>query len=70
MKKILLYIFLPIVAGGMFSSCADYLDVDKYFYDQLSIDSAFSKRKYVDGWLSNAFEPIQYITEHCSDHFG
>lgn len=63
MKKILLYIFLPIVAGGMFSSCADYLDVDKYFYDQLSIDSAFSKRKYVDGWLSNAFEVIQYITE-------
>lgn len=63
MKKILLYIFLPIVAGGMFSSCADYLDVDKYFYDQLSIDSAFSKRKYVDGWLSNAFEPIQYIAE-------
>ena len=63
MKKILLYIFLPIVAGGMFSSCADYLDVDKYFYDQLSIDSAFSKRKYVDGWLSNAFEPIKYITE-------
>lgn len=63
MKKILLYIFLPIVAGGMFSSCDDYLDVDKYFYDQLSIDSAFSKRKYVDGWLSNAFEPIQYITE-------
>lgn len=63
MKKILLYIFLPIVAGGMFSSCADYLDVDKYFYDQLSIDSAFSKRKYVDGWLSNAFESIQYITE-------
>lgn len=63
MKKILLYIFLPIVAGGMFSSCADYLDVDKYFYDQLSIDSAFSKRKYVDGWLSNAFEQIQYITE-------
>lgn len=63
MKKILLYIFLPIVTGGMFSSCADYLDVDKYFYDQLSIDSAFSKRKYVDGWLSNAFEPIQYITE-------
>lgn len=63
MKKILLYIFLPIVAGGMFSSCSDYLDVDKYFYDQLSIDSAFSKRKYVDGWLSNAFEPIQYISE-------
>lgn len=54
---------MPIVAGGMMSSCADYLDVDKYFYDQLSIDSAFSKRIYVDGWLSNAFEPIQYITE-------
>jgi len=43
--------------------CSDYLDVDKYFYDQLSIDSAFSKRVYVDAWLSNAFEPIVNITE-------
>lgn len=63
MKKTLLYIMLPFVGMGFLGSCSDYLDVDKYFYDQLSIDSAFSKKIYVDGWLSNAFEPIQYITE-------
>lgn len=38
-----------------FSSCRDYLDVDKYFNDLLTVDSAFSKRVYVEGWLSNAY---------------
>lgn len=44
-------------------SCSDYLDVDKYFYDQLTLDSAFSKRQYVEGWLSNAFEPMDQVVE-------
>jgi len=37
-------------------SCSDYLDVDKYFDDVLTLDSAFSKRIYAEGFLSNAFE--------------
>lgn len=67
MKKILLYILAPLATMWTLGGCADYLDVDKYFYDQLSIDSAFSKKVYVDGWLSNAFEPIQYIVESEGD---
>lgn len=65
-----------ILAGGiglsamltLFPSCDNYIDVDKYFYDQLTLDSAFSKRQYVEGWLSNAFEPMGQITEMYGDY--
>ena len=55
MKKIL-YIILFICCTGSFHSCTDYLNVDKYFYDQLTLDSAFSKRIYVEGWLATTFD--------------
>ena len=64
MKKILYT--LAFASAGMvaFSGCADYLNVDKYFYDQVSQDSAFSKRVYVDGWLSSAYSAMDYIGEY------
>lgn len=40
----------------METSCSSYLDVDQYFDDQLTLDSAFTKRAYAEGFLSNAFE--------------
>lgn len=55
MKKIL-YIILFFCCTGSFHSCTDYLNVDKYFYDQLTLDSAFSKRVYVEGWLATTFD--------------
>ena len=62
MKKL---IFNIIAIGTIFmlSSCADYLNVDKYFYDQLSLDSAFAKKIYVDGWLANAYEGMNFMAE-------
>ncbi|MDR2954415.1 MAG: RagB/SusD family nutrient uptake outer membrane protein [Prevotella sp.] len=47
-----------------FSSCEDYLDVDKYFDNVLTLDSAFTKRTYVEGFLSNAFE---VMTDEVAD---
>lgn len=55
MKKIILSICIACTALS-FHSCTDFLDVDKYFYDMLSVDSAFSKRIYVDGWLANNYD--------------
>ena len=49
MKRIL-YTILLAIGTLSFSSCTDYINVDKYFYDQVSLDSAFSKRVYVEGW--------------------
>lgn len=62
MKRIL-YSLLLAASTSLFTSCADYLDVDKYFYDQVSLDSAFSKRVYVDGWLSSAYSAMDYVGE-------
>lgn len=61
MKKIIygiFGIFLSLSVISSFYSCSDYLDVDQYFYDQLTLDSAFSKKQYVDGWLSNLYEHV------------
>lgn len=63
MKKLAYTIVLIAAISMGLTSCSDYLDVDKYFYDQLTLDSAFSKRQYVEGWLSNAFEPMDQIHE-------
>ena len=54
MKK-LLYTILLSLGTFLFTACTDYINVDKYFYDQVSLDSAFSKRVYVEGWLSSAY---------------
>ena len=46
MKRIL-YTILLAIGTLSFSSCTDYINVDKYFYDQVSLDSAFSM--WMDG---------------------
>ena len=66
MKKIILFITI-FCASLSFHSCADFLDVDKYFYDMLSVDSAFSKRVYVEGWLSNTYD---YLKQDNLTEFG
>lgn len=38
------------------ASCGDYLNVDKYFDETLTLEAAFAKRVYAEGFLSNAFE--------------
>lgn len=63
MKKIL-YTILLALGTFTFTSCTDYINVDKYFYDQVSLDSAFSKRVYVEGWLSSAYGVMDRIGEY------
>jgi len=70
MKKILsgiLGLFIAISIIPTFTSCSDYLDVDMYFQDLLNIDSAFTKRMYVEGWLANAY---QHLQEDCGEFEG
>ncbi|MDR1682192.1 MAG: RagB/SusD family nutrient uptake outer membrane protein, partial [Candidatus Symbiothrix sp.] len=38
------------------TSCSDYLSVDKYFDDALTLETTFKKREYAEGFLSNAYE--------------
>ena len=66
MRKIILFISIAC-ATLSFHSCADFLDVDKYFYDMLSVDSAFSKKVYVEGWLANNYD---YLCEADLSPYG
>lgn len=70
MKKIISAILGLFMSMGMlstFTSCGDYLDVDTYFHDLLTLDSAFAKRIYVDAWLSNSY---QHLQEDCGEFEG
>ncbi len=64
MRKIINKILVGCVAtcslSVSMSSCEDYLDVDKYFQDLLTLDSAFAKRTYAEGFMANAFDHIRY----------
>lgn len=59
-----LYALLLALGTLSFVSCTDYINVDKYFYDQISVDSAFSKRVYVDGWLTSVYSVMNHIGEY------
>jgi len=48
MKKFI--ILLLIVAGATISSC-DYLSIDRYFGDELKLDSVFSNKRYTQAYL-------------------
>jgi hypothetical protein len=58
MKKFIFFIAI-ICSLTSLGSCSKYLDVDQYFYDLLSVDSAFSKRVYVEEWLSNVYDYLR-----------
>ena len=70
MKKItsaILGILMSIGMFNTFTSCSDYLDVDSYFHDLVTLDSAFARRMYVDAWLANAY---QHLQEDCGEFEG
>lgn len=52
-KYILLSTVLGLVLG--LSSCSDYLTIDKYFNDRLSLEEVFKKEEYSERWLADAF---------------
>ena len=60
------YILLSAVLGlGLgLSSCSDYLNVDKFFKDRMSIEDVFKSEDYSEEWLANAYS---YLTGSNAD---
>lgn len=54
------YIILSVLLGvGLgLTSCTDYLNVDQYFKDRMSIEEVFSNEDYSDQWLSNTYSHL------------
>ncbi|MDR3246003.1 MAG: RagB/SusD family nutrient uptake outer membrane protein [Prevotellaceae bacterium] len=42
------------LSAGIFSSCNDYLNIDKYFSNELKLDSVFSQKRYVEAYMWGA----------------
>ena len=77
MKRLNLMI-LSLALASMFVSC-NYLDIDKYFSDEIKIDSVFSNKRNVEAYvwgiasefndegsyLQNADTPGTYATDEC-----
>lgn len=54
--KIKYIIWSSIVCLGMaLQSCADHLDVERYFSDRQEIERIFNSRDYTEQWLANAY---------------
>ena len=60
------YILLSAVLGlGLgLSSCSDYLNVDKFFKDRMSLEDVFKSEDYSEEWLANAYS---YLTGSNAD---
>jgi hypothetical protein len=55
MKKYSIYI-IKIMAGVLFltvylSSCKDFLNVDRYFSNELKLDSVFAQKRYIEAYM-------------------
>jgi hypothetical protein len=54
MKKNSIYIKIAtgvLLLTGILSSCKDFLDVDKYFSNELKLDSVFAQKRYIESYL-------------------
>ena len=51
-------IFLTVALGISaltFSSCSDYLNVDRYFNDRMTEEKLFEDKKYSEQWLAGVY---------------
>lgn len=53
-KYIITGVIASMLAVPTFTSCEDYLDTDKYFYDQTSLDSVFQRKSLLMEYLNGA----------------
>ncbi len=59
------YVYILLISLGMtLFSCGDYLDVDQYFNDMLTIDTVFVKKSYTEQWLWNTYS---YMNERGAE---
>lgn len=53
-KHILLGVIASVAMASGLTSCDDYLNTDKYFYNQTSLDSVFQRKSLLMQYLNSA----------------
>lgn len=63
MKKRIITFSLVLTAIAALAPSCDFLEVDKYFDEQLTIEKVFSSKTYTEQWLRNTYSYLSYVVD-------
>ena len=62
MKKLIKYLSILAISAVAATSCADYLHVDKYFNDRMTLENVFTSQDYTEQWLADTYSYLKDAT--------
>jgi len=69
MKKLIKYLSILAISAVAATSCSDYLEVDKYFNDRMTLENVFTNQDYAEQWLADTYSHLKgNNTEVCGKY--
>ena len=69
MKKLFKYLSILAISAVAATSCSEYLEVDKYFNDRMTLDNVFTNQDYTEQWLADTYSHLKgNNTEVCGKY--
>ena len=69
MKKVIKYLSILAISAVAATSCSDYLEVDKYFNDRMTLENVFTNQDYAEQWLADTYSHLRgNNTEVCGKY--
>ena len=69
MKKLIKYLSILAISAVAATSCSDYLEVDRYFGDRMTLENVFTNQDYAEQWLADTYSHLRGAnTEVCGKY--
>lgn len=69
MKKVIKYLSILAISAVAATSCSDYLEVDRYFNDRMTLENVFTNQDYAEQWLADTYSHLRgNNTEVCGKY--
>lgn len=69
MKKVIKYLSILAISAVAATSCSDYLEVDRYFNDRMTLENVFTNQDYAEQWLADTYSHLKgNNTEVCGKY--
>lgn len=69
MKKVIKYLSILAISAVAATSCSEYLEVDKYFNDRMTLENVFTNQDYAEQWLADTYSHLRGSnTEVCGKY--
>lgn len=69
MKKVIKYLSILAISAVAATSCSDYLEVDRYFGDRMTLENVFTNQDYAEQWLADTYSHLRgNNTEVCGKY--